>query len=129
MTKFRWMLYPLVIPFLSSCTGTPRRSNSIVLTPKTAQTITVLDVSGSLSLDGVSVVTGTEDVRTIAGNNSAQTMKGSYGITDSMLGSGTVAFTEPANLTGDFFAISPTKLVVVTTTQGDPNPVIIVVRN
>jgi hypothetical protein len=92
-------------------------------------TDTVLDVSGSLSLDGVSVVTGTEDVSTIAGNNSAQTLKGSYGMTDSTLGSGTVTFTEPANLTGDFFEISPTKLVVVTTTHGDPNPVIIVVGN
>jgi hypothetical protein len=53
----------------------------------------------------------------------------SDGIANCTLGSGTVTFTEPANLTGHFFAISPTKLVVVATPQGDPYPVTVVVGN
>ena len=89
-------------------------------------TDTALDTPGPLSLDGASVVTGTEIT---SGNNSAQTVNGGYGIAEFTLGCGTVTFREPANLTGDFFAISPTKLVVVATTQDDPNPVIVVVGN
>lgn len=87
---------------------------------------TVLDASGSVSLDGVSVIGGTEDVSTTSGNNSAQALKGTYSITSSSLGSGAITLTQPTAVTANFFAVSPTKVLVVTTTQGDSNPVVMV---
>lgn len=88
---------------------------------------TAPDLSGSLSLDGVSAISGTEDVSSTSGNNSAQAVKGTYSITNSGQGSGTIALSNPLNLTGNFLAVSPAKLLIVTTTQGDSNPVLIVV--
>ncbi|HEX5424063.1 MAG TPA: putative Ig domain-containing protein [Candidatus Acidoferrales bacterium] len=90
---------------------------------------TVLDLSGSLSLDGVSAISGTEDDSTSSGSNSAQAVQGTYSITNSGSGSGTVVLTKPSDITGNFLAVSPTKVFVVTTTQGDSNPVVIVLGN
>ncbi|HJT69638.1 MAG TPA: hypothetical protein VJ731_05535 [Terriglobales bacterium] len=91
----------------------------------------VLDVSGTVSLDGLSTVSGTEDesASSSSGNNSAQSIKGTYSITNSSLGSGTITLTEPLNITGNFLAVSATKLLVVTTTQGDSGPVVISIGN
>ncbi|MGH9688031.1 MAG: hypothetical protein ACRD5K_13165 [Candidatus Acidiferrales bacterium] len=89
----------------------------------------VPDLSGSLSLDGVSAISGTEDVSSTSSNISAQAAKGTFMITNSGQGSGTIVLSTPLNLTGNFLAVSTTKLLIVTTTQGDSNPVLIVVGN
>ena len=44
-------------------------------------------------------------------------------------GSGTVTLTSPAAFTGAFYFVSPTKMVEITTTTGDANPVLIIIGN
>jgi hypothetical protein len=95
----------------------------------TPATDSVPEFSGALSLDGASKVSGKEDQSASSGNSLGQAVMGTYAFTDSGLGSGNLTLTLPASLTGDFFAVSPSKLVAVTTTQGDSNPVIIVIGN
>jgi Putative Ig domain len=92
------------------------------LTPAVAS---VDDLSGSVMLDGLSSIDGAEDVSTSTASNSASAVQGSYSVTNPTLGSGTVAFTAPFKASGNFFSISPTGLLLVTTTQGDSNPVIV----
>jgi hypothetical protein len=90
------------------------------------------DLSGFLTFDGSvtpATVTGTRDESTSAANTSAETATGTYvlsstGATD---GSGTITLTSPAAFTGAFYFISPTKMVEITTTNGDANPVLIII--
>jgi hypothetical protein len=90
------------------------------------------DLSGFLTFDGSvtpATVTGTQDESTSAANTSAETATGTYvlsstGATD---GSGTITLTSPAAFTGAFYFISPTKMVEITTTNGDANPVLIII--
>ncbi|HLV93544.1 MAG TPA: putative Ig domain-containing protein [Candidatus Acidoferrales bacterium] len=85
----------------------------------------VPDVSGVLAFDGVSNVNGTEDTK--AAPN--LTVTGTYKLTStgSTDGSGTMTLTSPAAFTGAFYIVSPTKIVMVSTTSGDTNPVLIVI--
>jgi hypothetical protein len=90
------------------------------------------DLSGFLTFDGSvtpATVTGTQDESTSAANTSAETVAGTYvlsstGATD---GSGTITLTSPAAFNGAFYFISPTKMVEITTTSGDANPVLIII--
>jgi|HubBroStandDraft_6_1064221.scaffolds.fasta_scaffold01599_6 hypothetical protein len=86
------------------------------------------DLSGFLTLSDTFGVTGTQDVSTTAGNTSAQTVTGTYALTDTGAtdGSGTMTFTAPV-FTGDFFIVTPSKIVMITTTAGDENPVLIII--
>jgi large repetitive protein len=86
------------------------------------------DLSGFLSFDGISVVGGTQDQSTTLSNSSA-TVTGTYvlnatGTTD---GSGTMTLSTPTGFTGYFFIVSPTNVVVITTTPLDTNPVLIII--
>jgi hypothetical protein len=94
-------------------------------------TSAVQDLSGVISLDGVSAVTGTEDQSTSSANKLGQTVTGTYALTPtgSTDGSGTYTLTSPANFDGAFFIVSPTKIVMITTTPGDVNPVLIILGN
>jgi Putative Ig domain len=85
----------------------------------------VPDVSGVLTFDGVSVLSGMED--TLAA--SALSVTGTYKLTStgSTDGSGTVTLTSPAAFTGAFYIVSPTKIVMVSTTNGDTHPILIVI--
>jgi hypothetical protein len=90
------------------------------------------DLSGFLTFDGSvtpATVTGTQDESTSAANTSAETVTGTYvlsstGATD---GSGTITLTSPAAFIGAFYFISPTKMVEITTTSRDANPVLIII--
>ncbi len=90
------------------------------------------DFSGYLAFDGSvtpATVTGVQDESTSAANTSAETVTGTYvlsstGATD---GSGTVTLTSPAAFTGAFYYVTPTKMVMITTTTGDANPVLVIV--
>lgn len=92
-------------------------------------TSSVRDLSGIVTLDGISAVAGTQDESTATANTADENVKGTYAIADINLGSGTVTLTAPAAFTGDFFIVSPTKFVMITTTIGDTNPVLIIVGN
>jgi len=88
--------------------------------------------SGYLTFDGSvtpATINGVQDESTAAANTSAEAVTGTYvlsstGATD---GSGTVTLTSPAAFTGAFYIVSPTKMVMITTTTGDANPVLVIV--
>jgi hypothetical protein len=88
--------------------------------------------SGYLTFDGSvtpATIVGVQDVSTSSANTSAEAVAGTYvlsstGATD---GSGTVTLTAPAAFTGAFYIVSPTKMVMITTTTGDTNPVLVIV--
>jgi hypothetical protein len=87
------------------------------------------DISGFLTLSDTAGVTGTQDLSTVAGNLSAQNVVGTYALTNTGLtdGSGVMTLTSPV-FTGDFFIITPNKIVMITTTPGDVNPVLIFIE-
>ena len=82
------------------------------------------DVSGILTLNGIQAVTGTQDQNTSSANNAAQTLTGIYTV-NSTTGLGALSLTSPATLSGAFYSVTPTQFVLITTTSGDTNPVLI----
>jgi hypothetical protein len=88
--------------------------------------------SGFLTFNGSvapATIVGVQDESTAAANTPAEAVAGTYvlsgtGATD---GSGTVTLTSPAAFTGAFYIVSPTKMVMITTTTGDTNPVLVIV--
>jgi hypothetical protein len=86
------------------------------------------DISGFLTLSDTAGVSGTQDVSTVTGN-STQTVMGTYALTNTGLtdGSGVMTLTSPV-FTGDFFIITPSNIVMITTTPGDVNPVLIFIE-
>jgi hypothetical protein len=86
------------------------------------------DLSGFLSFDGISLVGGTQDQST-ASENSTVAETGSYVLTGTggTDGSGTMTLSTPTGFTGYFFIVSPTKVVMITTTPADTNPVLIII--
>jgi large repetitive protein len=87
----------------------------------------VQDFSGVLTLDGVSSLTGTQDVSPLGSANvSGQTVTGTYMNIVRASGLGTLTLTSPALFTGEFFVVSPTKFVLISTTAGDRNPVLVI---
>ena len=95
---------------------------------------TARDFSGFLTFDGSvtpATVNGIQDESTSSANTSDETVTGTYvlsptGATD---GSGALTLTSPAAFTGAFYFVSPTKMVTITTTTGDSNPVLIIIGN
>ena len=90
------------------------------------------DFSGYLIFDGSVVpatVSGTQDESTSAANTSAETVTGTYVLssTGAADGSGTVTLTSPAAFTGAFYFVTPTKMVMITTTAEDTNPVLVII--
>jgi Putative Ig domain len=89
------------------------------------------DLSGFLTFDGSvtpTVVGGMQDESTTAANTTGETVTGTYALsgTGTTDGSGTITLTSPAAFTGAFYFVSPTKLVMITTTAGDTTPILIV---
>jgi len=75
------------------------------------------------------VVSGTEDLSTTASNTSGLSVSGTFALTTTGAtdGSGTFNLTQappPPAFNGEFFIVSPTKAVMITTTNGDTNPVL-----
>jgi hypothetical protein len=94
-------------------------------------TSVVQDLSGVITFDGVSAVSGTQDQSTSSANTPGQTVTGTYVLTStgSTDGSGTYTLTSPAAFDGAFFIVSPTKIVMISTTPGDVKPVLIILGN
>jgi hypothetical protein len=90
------------------------------------------DFSGFLTFNGSvspATIAGVQDESTSSANTSAEAVTGTYvlsgtGATD---GSGTATLTSPAASTRAFYIVSPTKVVMITTTAGDTNPVLVIV--
>lgn len=87
------------------------------------------DLSGFLTFDGVSAITGTQDESTSSANTPSEAVTGTYALstTGGTDGSGTVTLTTPAKFTGAFFILSPTQMVMITTTANDTNPVLLII--
>ncbi len=87
------------------------------------------NISGFFTLDGVSSITGTEDVSSTTGNTVAQSYAGTYTVADTTFGTGFVAPTAPSTFAGEYVIVSPTKFVMITITANDVNPVLLEVGN
>lgn len=85
--------------------------------------------SGAILLDGVSAVAGLQDQSAPSGNSSAQVVTGSYTGINSTYGSGSYTLTSPASFSGALLIVSPTKLVVISTSGTDANPVLLILGN
>jgi hypothetical protein len=55
----------------------------------------------------------------------AQTVTGTFSALDPIAGGGVVSLTAPSSLSGAFLIVSPTKILEMTTTVGDVDPVMI----
>jgi hypothetical protein len=75
----------------------------------------VPNVAGIYTLDGVSVISGTQDTSSSSGNSSGQTVTGTYTGIDGTTGFGNFTLTSPSSTTGVFCIVSPTKFVGITT--------------
>jgi len=88
------------------------------------------DFSGTVTLANTTTtsgtVAGTQDTSTSSANTSAQAVTGTYSGFVAATGAGNLTLTAPAAFTGSFFAVSPTKIVMVSTTAADTNPVIVI---
>lgn len=90
------------------------------------------DFSGYLTFNGSvapATINGVQDESTSSANTSAETVTGAYVLSGSggTDGSGTVTLTSPAASTAAFYIVSPTKMVMITTTTGDTHPVLVIV--
>jgi len=100
-----------------------------------ASASTTPNLSGVIALGSTSTtagdVAGIEDLSTTSGNSPGALTQGTYALTATGTtdGSGTMNFTQttPPPFTGSFFIVSPSKAVLVTTTSGDANPVLIII--
>jgi hypothetical protein len=86
-------------------------------------------MSGVLVLDGIQTISGTQDQSTASANTAAQSVGGTYAITSTAAGIGGLTLTTPSALTGTLFIASPNEFVIVTTTAGDTDPVLIFAGN
>ena len=99
----------------------------------TPSATTVQNYSGVVSLTSTGAttgtLTGTEDLSTTSANSPGLTISGNFGLTSTGQtdGSGALNLTQtppPPMFNGAFFIVSPTKAVMITTTNGDTNPVL-----
>ncbi len=94
----------------------------------------VQDLVGSYTLAGSSstagTITGTQEQSTSGGSTSGS-VTGTYSLTStgSTDGSGTYVLTAPSSSNAAFYIVSPTKLVGISTTSGDADPVLLFLGN
>ena len=92
-------------------------------------TSAVPDLSGTLTLADTSAtagtINGTQDQSTSSGNTAGQSVTGTYANLVSATGSGAVTLTAPTSFSGQFLAVSSTKIILLTTTPGDAQPTLI----
>jgi hypothetical protein len=89
----------------------------------------VQDFSGVVALDGVSAVAGAQDTSSSGANTAGQIVAGTYSNIVAVSGSGNYALTSPTTFTGKLLIVSPTQFVLVSTTLGDANPVLVIFGN
>ncbi len=107
--------------------------STFVLGTSEPATSPVTDISGSVALANTSstagTIAGTQDQGASGGNSSGQTVTGTYAGLSSTAGSGTLVLTAPAAFTGDFLVVSPTKILVLSTTASSSDPVLLFLGN
>ncbi|MGH9717071.1 MAG: putative Ig domain-containing protein [Candidatus Acidiferrales bacterium] len=129
---------PVLGIFEPQSMGTAKSFSAATIASAFIQGTALPSVSSTSNLSGVFAflgsngeVAGIEDLVTTAVQYPAATTVGTYALTSSGAtdGSGTLALTQisPPPSTGSFFIVSPTKAVMISTTSGDTNPVLIIV--
>ena len=127
--------YPLFGIFQPQSTG-PFNASTIAsaFTEGTTAPATsaVQNVAGVAVLANPSGSTGSfgtlQDQSTSQANTSGQVLSGTYSISDATAGTGTVALTQPSASTASFLIVSPSQVLIMTTTSGDTNPVIVLLE-
>jgi hypothetical protein len=103
-------------------------NGNFVMGTSSPATSPVRDLSGAVALANTSTtagtVNGTQDQSASSGNTTAA-VTGTYSGLNSATGAGTLALTAPTTFSGQFLVVSPTKIIILTTTSGDTNPVLI----
>ena len=98
-------------------------------------TTALQNFSGVMTLANTTTTTGTvagvQDLSTTAANTPGLAVSGTYALTASgtVDGSGTMSLTQappPPAFNGGLFIVSPTKAVMITTTNADINPVLVI---
>jgi hypothetical protein len=104
-------------------------NGNFVLGTSSPSISSVPNISGTVALANTSTtagtLSGTQDQSTSSTNTAAQTLTGTYAGLNSSTGTGTVALTAPSTFSGDFVMVSPTKIIILSTTTSDTNPVLI----
>ncbi|MGA2508672.1 MAG: hypothetical protein ABSG27_00465 [Candidatus Acidiferrales bacterium] len=110
----------------------PSLDGTLVLGTSAPTTAPVSDISGVSTLASTSAtagtITGTEDVSASGGNAPSQIVTGTFSGLSSTTGVGAVALTAPATFSGEFLVVSPTKIIILTTT-GNTDPVLLFLGN
>ncbi len=103
-------------------------NGNLVLGTGAPATAPVSDISGVVTLANTSAtagtITGSESI-SASGGNSTGAVTGTYSGLNSSTGAGAIALTAPSTLSGQFLVVSPTEIVVLTTTAGDTDPKLI----
>jgi Putative Ig domain len=106
---------------------------SFALGTSAPATAPLRDISGTVALASTSstagAVAGTQDQSTSSSNVSAQVVTGTYSGLSSTAGSGVLALTVPGVLSGDFLVVSPTKIVLMSVTSSDADPILMFLGN
>jgi Putative Ig domain len=104
-------------------------NGAFVLGTSAPATSAVTDLSGTMTLANTTTtsgtVSGTQDQSSSGGNTAAQALMGSYTGLNLATGSGILTLTAPTAFSGDFVVVSPTKIILMSTTTGDTDPVMI----
>jgi len=104
-------------------------NGDFVLGTSSPATSSVPNSSGTVTLANTSTtagtLNGTQDQSTSSANTAGQMVTGTYSGLSSSTGAGNLALTAPTSFSGDFLLVSPTKIVILSTTASDPNPVLI----
>jgi hypothetical protein len=76
-------------------------------------------------------ITATEDISASGGNTAGQAVTGTNTLsgTGAADGTGSVSLSLPAGFTGQSIVVSSTKIVLISTTPGDLNPVLVILGN
>jgi hypothetical protein len=96
-------------------------------------TSAVPDLVGALTLANTSSTAGTisgiQDSSTSSSNTANQTVTGTYSSLVSTTGGGQLTLTAPTAFTGQFLVVSQSKIVILSTTADDSEPVLIYLGN
>jgi hypothetical protein len=96
-------------------------------------TSVVPDLVGALTLANTSstagTVSGTQDSSTSTANTANQTVTGTYSSLTPTTGAGLLTLTAPTAFTGEFLVVSQSKIVILSTTAANTEPVLIYLGN
>jgi hypothetical protein len=108
-------------------------NGAFVLGTSSPATAPVEDLSGTVTLASTTAtsgtVTGTADLSGSGGNVAAAAITGTYTGLDPTAGGGLLTLTLQTPFTGDLLVVSPTKVLILSTTPADVNPVLISLGN